>query len=353
MRIFLTHIVPRDRILESGVSTACCNFSYNLISGGGFDKVYSILPSFVQDNRKFSIEKKYIEILYSPLRNTLFRRFAPIFENIILFNKIEKGSLLWLYNITSLNIFLYILLRLFKHSVKIYVIVLDYTPSFINTFFLRLINRSDGLICLANSPLFKKRNKLCLPGVVPLNAIEYPRITTVNKSFLISGVLSNNIAMLPMLLEAFSRMPDKVLHITGSVSDANLIETYLVKYPNIIYHGMVEYDNYLSILHDVSFLLSTRNPVAPENQCNFPSKIIEALLHNRIIISTIHYEQLNGIKYFDVPSDADNFIEALQIIVNKSEEELLLYANQASEVKKKFNIRVWNEAMSTIEKNSL
>lgn len=350
MRIFLTHIVPKDKIIECGVSMACCNFSYNLISGHGFDKIYSILPSFVNRQHNFNTDGN-IEILYSSVRNSLLYKIAPLVENIILFKKIKKNTSLWLYNITVLNVLLFTLLKLFKPSVKIYIIVLDFTPNFINSFcFLKYIKASNGLICLANSSLFKNKNKLCLPGVVPTEVPEYPKVTSVNKSFLISGVLSDNIAMLPMLLDAFSRMPDLTLHITGKIQDNEIFKSYLEKYQNIFYHGMVEYNEYLNILHNTTFLLSTRNPMSSENQCNFPSKIIEALLHNRIIISTIRYAQLNGIEYFYVPSDTEGFINSLQCIVNKPHDDLLVYANQASKVKQRFNVKVWNDAMNTIEK---
>ena len=99
----------------------------------------------------------------------------------------------------------------------------------------------------------------------------------------------------------------------------------------------------------MSFLLSTRNPKASENQCNFPSKVIEALLHNRIVISTIHYEQLEGIRYFEVAAELDKFVMALSHIIQMPQTELLTYANQADEVKRRFNVEVWKEGMQKIE----
>ena len=105
----------------------------------------------------------------------------------------------------------------------------------------------------------------------------------------------------------------------------------------------------LRILHDTPFLLSTRDPRYPENQCNFPSKVIEALLHNRIIVSTIHYPQLDGIKYFEVGTDIEEFIKDIRAISGTADEVLIKYANQSSIVKEKFNVRVWNEWMKKIE----
>lgn len=208
-----------------------------------------------------------------------------------------------------------------------------------------------GMIKLADTPLFTIKNSICLPGVVPTDNLQYPKITTLKKEFLISGVLENNIAMLPLLLEVFSQLPDLILHITGKAPDIELIKQYTKKYSNIIYHGCVSYEEYLRILHATPFLLSTRNPTCSENQCNFPSKIIEGLLHNRIIVSTLHYMQLNGIRYMEVPSDKRGLKISLQKIVTMTQPELLSYANQADLVKMRFSCDVWNKAMIAIENN--
>lgn len=349
-RIFLTHIAPKSKILEYKVSSAACNFSYNLMSNGMFDKVFSILPANVSGKKDFT-NNEGVEYIYSSLRSKgILRKFAPIIENYRLFRKIENGSSVWLYNMSMINIWLVLLLRMFKPSVKVNIIVLDFTPGAKhNDYFLKQINKCHGRILLANSPLFNKENSVILPGVTPNNNIEYPMIQEVKKEFLISGVLGENIAMLSMLLEAFSRMPHLTLHITGIIEDDTTVKEYASKYPNIKYHGCVSYDEYLTILHNTPFLLSTRNPAYPENQCNFPSKIIEALLHNRIIVSTLHYEQLNGIRYFEVPANCDGFIKEIEKISRSKNNELMLYANQSALVKEKFSTEIWNNKMQIIE----
>lgn len=48
----------------------------------------------------------------------------------------------------------------------------------------------------------------------------------------------------------------------------------------------------------MSFLLGTCNPYIIDDQCNFLLKIVESLLHNWIIISTLYYEHLKGIISF-------------------------------------------------------
>lgn len=351
-RVFLTHIAPKDKILEYKVSSAACNFSYNLISGGCFDKVYSIFPTYVQGKKDFS-DVTEVEYIYSSWRwrNKLLRKLAPIKENVSLFKKIEKDSCIWLYNMTMLNVWLVLLLRLFKPAVQVNIIVLDFTPGDkYNNIFLRLINKCHSRILLANSPLFKKENSIVLPGVTPKGGDLYPVITNIKNEFLISGVLSDNISMLSMLLSAFSKIPKSILHITGMIDDDSLIKAYAEKYPNIKYHGRLPFNEYLNLLDNTPFLLSTRNPAFPENQCNFPSKIIESLLHNRIVVSTLHYEQLKGIKYFEVPSEEKDFVYAIEQIIQTTEEELLVYANQSEKVKEMFSVDVWNQNIKELEK---
>ena len=326
---------------------AACNFSHNLIEGNGFDRVYSILPTFVSGD----IEN-FDGLIYSKWRKHSFlKRFAWIPESFKAFQQIPRNSTIWYYNCTILNALLIVLLKIFKPSVKQQMIVLDYTPSssLDSKVYLWLTNKMDGIIKLADNPLFKVDNSACLPGVVPHETVNYPTVNDVKKEFLISGALNDNIAMLPMLLEAFSKMPDMILHITGRAPDENMVRQYSFKHKNIIYHDMVAYDEYLDILHSTPFLLSTRNPEMPENQCNFPSKIIEGLLHNRIIVSTIHYPQLDGINYYEVGSDRDAFMENLRSIFDKGISEILRYANQSGKVKASFSTDVWMKRMKAIE----
>lgn len=347
MRIFVTHIAPKNKLLQYGLSIAAYNFSRNLISGRMFDRVYSILPSFVAGNME-----SFPGLIYSSMRkNRLLRRIAPIVENIALFTHIPQNASVWYYNCTILNATLIVLLKVFKPGVKQQMIILDYTPSrkIFDRFLLWLSNHMHGTIRLTNSPLFHCKNSVCLPGVVPMDATQYPQIKEIKCEFLISGALADQISMLPMLLEVFAELPQYILHITGNAPDKELVDRYTAKHDNIIYHGMVSYDEYLQILHNAPFLLSTRNPNSPENQCNFPSKIIEGLLHNRILLSTIPYEQIDGIKYFKVGSSNDTFKKSLIEITNMPYTQLLTYANQADEVKMRFNCDVWSHSMAEIE----
>ena len=65
MRIFITHILPRDYDLRYKLSIAACNFSRNLIEGGVFDRFYSIMPTYVHSKMD---DVDMPELVYSPLR---------------------------------------------------------------------------------------------------------------------------------------------------------------------------------------------------------------------------------------------------------------------------------------------
>lgn len=54
-RIFIAHILPRKDVLQNHLSVAGCNFCWNLIEGGVFDKVYSVLPPFINGNKNLIV----------------------------------------------------------------------------------------------------------------------------------------------------------------------------------------------------------------------------------------------------------------------------------------------------------
>lgn len=347
MRIFITHILPEHRVLRAGVSVAATNFSLNLLSSGIFDNVYSILPPFVNGKIRILTVDGIKAIYCSILRTRSLSRFAAVLEQIRIFCKIPKDSHIWLYNITPLNGILVKLLRIFKPSVKIYTIVLDFTPGDASAErWLPTINSCDGRITLSMSDRFNQENTICLPGVTPSEKEEWPRVITPTMEFIISGQLSDNISLLSRLLPVFAKHPEWILNITGIAPDKAL--QYAESHRNIICHGKCSYKDFLRVLHKSPFLLSTRDPRMPENQCNFPSKIIEGLLHNRIIISTIDYPQLSPIKYLKI--DADNLEDDFNEIAFMQDKALLEYANQASLTDQLFNAKQWAKEMERIEK---
>lgn len=356
MRIFQTFVLPDALVAKHKLSFAAANFSRNLLNGGGFEQVYSLIPVNVRGELE-KIDENGYEVIYSSWRKKggIIARMSIFAEQWKIFRKIKRNDSIWFYNLNFINALLFSLLKIFKPSVKLNVIVLDFTPANNwkeqNFWFLKLINSADGAIYLSSSSLFKVKNSCILPGVVPSNGDYTPQVKKIDKQFLLSGVICETISMTQCVLEAFAKNPACKLHITGKVLEGeDIIKKYAAEHPNIIYHGSLSFDKYVALLDSVTFQLSTRNPEMPENQCNFPSKIIEALLHNRIVVSTIHYPQLAGIKYLKL--NTTDLLTGLTDISNMTENDLLRYANQSEEVRKRFGTNVWNENMTKIEENS-
>lgn len=67
MRIFLTFLLPDDLVAKYKLSFAAANFSRNLISGGGFDRTFSLIPVNVTGDAGLRTEDGY-EVVYSDWR---------------------------------------------------------------------------------------------------------------------------------------------------------------------------------------------------------------------------------------------------------------------------------------------
>ena len=357
MRFFVIHTAPKSLIGKYNTSIAGGNFCINMINTGIFDKTFSILTTNVY-NYDDPLVMDGMEVVYSRIRskNFMTRVLGMLHEQIKVFFKIKRGSDVWLYNEEVTTCLLHLLLILFKPSVNVYILLADFTPGTrVNNWMIRLINRAKGLITLSDSTLFTVDNKVIMPGLVPTDE-KYPEITLpIKRNFLISGAIRERIASISLLMETFSKMPEYTLNISGKLNTEAGIEEkvkyYTSKYPNIIYHGVVSFAEFKELLDSNTFIFSTRDPSFPENQCNFPSKILEALLHNRIIISTIHYNQLDGIYYFEVPHDTTGFEAAIKQILSKSDAELSRYCNQSEVVMNSFSPAEWRKRVEQIENN--
>ena len=350
MRYFITNVLPHHLCGKYNVSTAAANFSWALINSDAFDCTYSVAPSNVIGEIR---DVEMPQLVYSSFRTRgrFFSRIAPFVENFQIFKRIKQKSSVWFYNISIINILLFYMLKLFKPSVKCNVIILDiYIPKrklSLDNFFLYTINKADATIRLSNSKRFLCKNSVCLPGVVPSNSPKYPFIKEPRPTFLLSGLLREDISQIGLVIDAFSEIGDAELYISGFSDDDQRIKEKCADIPNIHYLGEIPYDNYLELLHSVTFLLSMRDPREEGNQCNFPSKVIEGILHNKIIVSTIEYEQLMGLKYFKVSSNKSELKEQIMNILAK--DNLIEYANQSKYAFDAFNPDKWADIMNILE----
>lgn len=354
MRIYLGHFCKADKERELGISVAASNFSNTLVCGDFFDRSYSILPPFVTGKRNAKeLASKNTTLLYSAWRRfpSPFSRLAPVIEQLTLFFKIPRKSSIWLYNVTMLNWILIKLLCWFKPSVKIYPIILDYTPGLPgNHKFLKFINNSAGRISLTHYSEISKVNFRCLPGITPKES-AHPHINSPKPTFLLSGVLSEEISSISTVVEAFASIPDATLNITGNLSHNRALIDKIAHIPNINYLGMLSKEEYNNLLDfSTTFILSTRDPNFPENQCNFPSKIIEGLLHNKGVISTISYPQIEGVNYIKTHLSVNDLKVTIREIISMTNAQIEQYINQGEKVVKMFSTDIWKSAIEEIEK---
>lgn len=356
-RIFITNIVPENRITKFKVSPAGNYFSYNLIKGKLFSKTFSLVPIGILDN----IEKKEFDYSITPIQHQtvnlpFFGKFLRIFmDNLVLIFSIKKNTSVWFYNLTKHNIFAFLVFRFLRKNVSTNIIVLDFTPSkykiSLSSFFYYLINKSNGIITLSDNFTFSNPNQSSIAGVVP-SITNYPLLKVISLTFLLSGFITIRKSA-EKILRIFSQLPDYELHITGITDDEQLMKEYDSKYENIHYHGLLSYDSYLEILGKTTFCLNTRDSNYKENEFNFPSKIIEHLLYNKIIVSSMEYNQLENIKYFNIGSDEKCMLDFFKSLKEFSDSKLFKYANQSKIVKEIFGIEKWREVMVRIDINNL
>ncbi|MCR4946429.1 MAG: glycosyltransferase [Lachnospiraceae bacterium] len=126
-------------------------------------------------------------------------------------------------------------------------------------------------------------------GIDSQKWIDFPKpdIATDKIRFMYSGLFSN-LAGVEMAIEAFEKIDssDVELHITGIGDLKDAIMSYASKDERIIFHGRLEYNEYIDILKKSHILLNPRDMRFPENQYNFPSKMLEYLATGRVIVST-------------------------------------------------------------------
>lgn len=350
-RIFLTHVVPKNKIESLDVSAAGNYFSYNLIDNNCFDEVWSIIPinideKIVEDDGIHYIQTRFLG------NKSVFKVLNIFIDNLKVFFSVKGNVNVWYYNLTIQTVFLYLLFKIFKPSVKQFVILLDFTPSknkiSLQNFIFNLINKSDGIISLTSNKFLYSKNTIVLPGIVT-EIKNNSKITSINKSFMLSGILSKNRCP-ELILKAFSEFPEYELIITGKIDDQNLVDTYCNTYSNIRYLGFLNYDDYVKELEKATFSINSRDPNYEENLYNFPSKSIEHLMHNKILVSTMEYKELNGIEYMYVPPTLDAFRTFFKELKNTEENELIrVYANQSSKVFDLFGISNWKNSFEKIE----
>ena len=105
--------------------------------------------------------------------------------------------------------------------------------------------------------------------------------------FMYSGLLSK-VTGVDILLHAVLEMKEKSfeLRISGKGDLEQQVRDAAENDERICYLGHMEYDEYIENLKKVDVLINPRNMELPENQNNFPSKIMDYLATGKVILSS-------------------------------------------------------------------
>lgn len=205
------------------------------------------------------------------------------------------------YNIAYAWLFLPLMARR-MHKCSI-VIVADYSESIsYQSIFGKLyaklqlwsMRRFDTVIGLSDNikDKFRKKQKFVLmEGGIDeelYNAFVYkPHKAGTPITFMYSGLL-NHVTGVNLLLKAMKRVErqDIRLWISGKGELEEAVRAAAGKDDRICYLGHLPYEEYIQKLQEADVLVNPRDMSLPENQNNFPSKIMDYLAAGKVIIST-------------------------------------------------------------------
>lgn len=352
--IFITQVVPKNQVSKLKLSQAANNFCFRIAETCDCHHI-SIIPISVskllnckqEDNCTYFQVRKYAHKGITKWLNVLI-------ENILVFKYINKSeeANIWLYNIILPNVILFFLLKYFTKK-HVYVLLADYNPArypwIIRKIILLALRKCDGVISLSGRCKIQGQRILNIPGIYPQSEMcQSIGKFYGNRKFLLSGTINRNTG-LNLALDTFKEIKDAELYISGSVEakELSLIKRYEIDYSNIHYLGMLPtYSDYLKLLDEVDFILSLRDPNEKVNLYNFPSKIIEALAHNRPVISTINYVELEGFNYFICNYSIDALSELVRKLLVINKEEMKPYLDNYNMLSKRFSESAWREGFN-------
>ena len=163
---------------------------------------------------------------------------------------------------------------------------------------LSVIQKYDVVIGLSETTkryLNPKQRFICVEGGIDQDVYDYYEPSSAEEqqkgdgitTYMYAGILEP-VTGVDILLKAFSRIgnPSIRLKISGKGSLQKLVEDAAKQDHRITYLGCVPYEEYLCNLKQADVLVNPRNMNLPENQNNFPSKIMEYLATGKPIIST-------------------------------------------------------------------
>lgn len=159
-----------------------------------------------------------------------------------------------------------------------------------------------------------------------------PRVDSEPITFMYSGLL-NKVTGVDMLLDAMERVKrnDIRLLISGKGELEEAVRVAAQSDERITYLGHLPYNQYIMQLQEADVLVNPRNMELPENQNNFPSKIMDYLATGKPVISTrfVGWQKFDANIYFcessiyglkDCLEKADRWLADMELTYKKNRE---------------------------------
>ena len=237
---------------------------------------------------------------------TYFYKSNKLLASVLKYKKAVRGALrdadcIITYNVVYAWMFCPILAKRMRK--KSMLILADYSPEEAYSGRIRrryakiqlnIIKKYDIVIGLSEKTkalLNPTQKFICVEGGIDQTVYDFFRdsTNTVGKvtRFMYAGLLEP-VTGIDRLVEAFVRIdnPDMRMCISGKGTLKDKIIAAGERDSRIEYLGCVPYEEYLWNLKNADVLVNPRNMDMPENENNFPSKIMEYLATGKPIIST-------------------------------------------------------------------
>lgn len=174
--------------------------------------------------------------------------------------------------------------------------------------------------------LNQKQRFLCMEGGIDLSLYQNMCPLAPEKGeplgIMYAGVL-NEVTGVDLLLEAMKQMDkaDIELTITGRGELESRIQEAAACDSRIRFYGSLPYEQYLEKLKNAHILINPRNMELPENQNNFPSKIMEYLAVGKVLVSTKYagWQKFDKTAYF-CDSNVDSISKMTELAVKEYEQ---------------------------------
>ena len=280
----------------------------------------SVLPIFF--NSKIELKYHYKNTKFINNQSGIKNKINYIYRLIcdtwqlffILARQPEKNIVFYNFDV---QFFFSVVLAKFLLRKKVFILVADYPfyqKKLSDKIYNWVLKKINGTIVF-NSNIKCNRNSKLLPGLLYKEQIKINSSGRLNKNIILSGSLGKTTG-LELALEYFSKRPEFTLYISGrrfmysEDEFENLIEKY-AEFKNIKFLGMLDYDEYLDLMDKCDVALSLREQNDEEHNYNFPSKILEYLSKSKMVVSTLHYKDIDDDLLFYAEPSIDNALEKI------------------------------------------